>query len=301
MFLEILSTITVPLIALILLGYFGQRSFNLDPRTLGQVLINIVAPGAFVYFLVSSPASLSDAGFVTGFVIARFFVLYLLGWSVAYLLGFNPVLRRIAALAIAFPNSGNYGIPLVQLAFGDTWLFHQSVVTSAHAILIVAIMPVLFTSGRFSIVGVVKSAFSTPLLPAVLVGLIIKSAEIPIPEMVMTPLRLLGGTLTPLALLTLGVQLASTSRVPEVGQLSVIIGFRLFAAPLLSFIALWAIGESGEVRDYLVVNACAPVGVILAVLLADRREYTSLVSGAVAYSTVLAPLVVAPVLWLIRG
>ena len=215
MFLEILTTITVPLLAVIALGYAGCRRLSLDPRTLGQLLINVVAPGAFFYFLVSNPAPMSAVGFVTLFSLAQFFVLYAIGWLVLSRLIVDPVVRRACALAVAFPNSGNYGIPLIDLAFGDAWLFHQSVITSMHSVLIVALVPILVPSRTLGFAASMRAAFKAPLLPAVMVGIAIKLIGVEMPPVLLAPLEVLASALTPLALLTLGTQIAMATQRPE--------------------------------------------------------------------------------------
>lgn len=299
MFFSVLTTITVPLMAVIALGYLGARRFDVDPRVLGRLLINIVAPGAFVYFLVSDPAPMSAVSFVSVYTVVRFAVLYLLGLAVLSLVEMNPVMRRACALAVAFPNSGNYGIPLVQLAFGDAFLFHQSVITSIHSILIVVLVPLLLPAGRLGLGASLVSAFRTPLLPAVMAGVAIKSAGIELPQVVTAPLGVLAAGLTPLALLTLGAQVATVPRVPNVATVGTVVLLRLLAAPLLTAASFLFLAAEVPVRDFLVVNACVPVGVILAVLLAEHRQVSAVVTTTVAASTALAPLAVAVVLALL--
>lgn len=299
MFLDIVTTITIPLLVVIALGYVASRRLSLDARTLGQLLVNVVAPGAFVYFLLSNPAPMSAVGFVTLYSFCRFFVMYLVGWLVISRFVSDPVARRACALAVAFPNSGNYGIPLVDLAFGDAWLFHQSVITSMHSVLIVALVPFLVPSRNLGFVASLRSAFSAPLLPAVTAAIVIKMVGVEVPSVVMAPLGVLAAALTPLALLTLGAQIAAAPRITDPASVAGIVSLRLVAAPLLTA-ASFLLFDPGEAeRDYLLVNACVPVGLFLAVLLAEHKTVSQTIVAAVAVSTALAPLAVIVVLALL--
>ncbi len=299
MFLEIISTITVPLLVVIALGFVATRHWSLDPRTLGQLLVNVVAPGAFVYFLLSNPAPMSAVGFVTLYSLGRFFVMYVVGWLVISAIVSDPVARRACALAVAFPNSGNYGIPLVDLAFGDEWLFHQSVITSMHSVLIVALVPFLVPSQNLGLAASFRSAFRAPLLPAVMVAIAVKLTGVTVPPVVMAPLGVLAAALTPLALLTLGAQIAVAPRISDPLGVAGIVSMRLVAAPLLTAASFLLFDPGQAERDYLLVNACVPVGLFLAVLLAEHKTVSQTIVAAVAVSTALAPLAVIVVLALL--
>ncbi len=299
MFLDIFSTITVPLLVVIALGYIGCRRLSLDTRTLGQLLINVVVPGAFMYFVLSNPAPISAVAFVTLYDLGRFFVLYALGWLVMSTLISDPILRRASALAVAFPNSGNYGIPLIDLVFGDAWLFHQSVLTSMHSVLIVALVPLLVPSEKLGFLASVRSAFRTPLLPAVILAVVIKVSGLSLPAVVMSPLQVLASALTPVALLTLGAQIAMAPRIANPRSIVGIVSLRLVAAPLVTAASFLLYDPGDATRDFLLVNACVPVGLILAVLLAEHKGVSQTVTAAVAVSTALAPLAVTVVLALV--
>jgi predicted permease len=296
MFFDVIVTITIPLLAVIALGYLGCRMFPIDPRALGQLLINVVAPGAFVYFLLSNPAPISSVGFAGAFATGRFLVLYLVGWALIAVFSRDRVLRRAFGLAVAFPNSGNFGIPLVQLAFGEDWLLHQSVITMIHSIMIVVAVPLVLPLGKLGVLESLRSAFKTPLLPSVLAGLVIKALGIEMPQVVMAPLKLLAAGLTPLALLTLGAQIAHVPRVFNIRPVIGIVALRVFAAPFLSALALMLFSVDEATRNYLIVNSCVPVGILLAVLLAEHAEVSRMITLSVAASTAVAPFAVTLVI-----
>ena len=241
-----------------------------------------------------------------GVAVAQFFVLLGIGWAIGRLLRLPRGVLPVVALAAAFPNSGNYGIPLVELAFGPGFVMHQAVITSMHAILIVAVGVPLLTAGRGGYASALADVFRTPLIPAIVVGLLLKGFDVPAPAPLAVPLAVIAGALTPVALFTLGAQLATLtyagSRLPFTAGLVM----RLAVAPLLTAAALIALPVAPTLFELLVITACAPVGALLPILFAefatgpDAEANTALASAMVAVSTALSPFVVTAALVLSR-
>jgi predicted permease len=297
--LDILSRITIPLVALIAVGYALERKLGVGSQPLGRLLIYAVLPAALVHFLTSAKLPLSAVSFTAIFAVGQFFILFAIGWVVGLALGLRATLRPIFALAVAFPNSGNYGIPLIELAFGADWILHQSVITSVHAMLIVIFVATLLSPERLSWRSVLRNSFQTPLLPAVIVGLGIKGAGITLPSAVAKPLAVMAGALTPVALITLGAQLAVVEWRAAWRPVATVTLLRLIAAPLLTWAALLWLGGGDTLAQVLVVGTCTPIAVLLAILVTQQHGESDFAAAAVVVTTALSPLAVTAVIALL--
>ncbi|NJO37304.1 MAG: hypothetical protein HC871_06390 [Rhizobiales bacterium] len=162
-------------------------------------------------------------------------------------------------------NSASFGLPITELAFGADMILHQAVIVSTQTIFVFTLGPILLlggTDGWRTGLQTLKS----PLYPAIIIGLALNAFDVKLPDLVTTPLAMLGGLYLPLALVTLGAQLAtSNSRVLSMPvTLSIIL--KLAAAPIVTGLALIPLGFDPGLADLLIVTAAAPVGVTLAIV-----------------------------------
>ncbi len=207
----------------------------------------------------------------------------------------------IVAVAGAFPNSGNYGIPLVELAFGTDLVLPQAVITTLHLVLILITVPVLMAAERHGIASLVKELFKTPLVPAVLLAIALNVADVEIPGPIREPLAIMGAAYIPLALFVLGSQMRGVSFGGLKAAIGVATALRLLIAPALTFAALLVIGVKGVTLAFLTVGATAPVGVLLAVLSQEYGLRAELPAATVLITTILAPVAATVVLVLFQS
>jgi predicted permease len=292
LFIEILTTITLPVILLMVLGWIAQSRLALDVASLSRFLLNVVLPCALLHFLTSAELPLADAWPTAWFTIVLFGVLMALGWAVARLLGFPAEIRPVIGLAVAFPNTGNFGIPVAQLAFPPDFLLHQTIIVSLHGILIVLAGILVLSDRRGGALESLKTLATSPMIVAVVVGLALKGANAELPHVLGHPVKLVAAAFTPLALLTLGAQLANTCLSSSRGPVWVAVFLKSLLAPALTWIAAWSVGIDDDVTDLLVVAAAAPVGLLVALFCTEYKRSPDMITTAVLVSTVLSPLVV---------
>jgi hypothetical protein len=112
---------------------------------------------------------------------------------------------------------------------------------------------------------------------------------------------MLGSIFTPLALFTLGCQLAVSAWDDLAwGPLTLISILKLVVAPAVTWGLALAVGLPGDLTDLFVVAAAAPVGVLLAVFCAEFGREPKFVASAVLVTTLLSPVVVTAWLLLMR-
>lgn len=292
LFAEILTTVTLPVIALLVLGWAVQLRLALDVTTLSRLLVNVVLPFALLHFLTSAQLPLAQAWPTVWFTIAQFVVLMALGWGLAALFRLPPEIQPVIGLAVAFPNTGNFGIPVAQLAFPPDFLLHQTVIVSLHSFLIVLAGVLVLSGQKGGVLFSLKALARSPMILAVILGLAIKGLGIELPFVVTHPVKLLAGTFTPLALIALGAQLGETGLTASRGPVWLALFLKTLVAPAATWAAAWGLGIDASLTDLLVVAAAAPVGVLLAIFCTEYKRSPDVVSAAVLISTVLSPVVV---------
>ena len=193
------------------------------------------------------------------------------------------------------PNSGNLPLPLCLLAFGEAGLalaFPYFVVISVSQ----------NTFGYAMIAGKLKwkELLFHPIVISVTAALIVKIADVSIPEMILTTTSYLGYTAIPLPLLLLGYALPQISA----GNLKkgIIYAFaRLLFGSLAGLSAIYVLGLSGMIAGGVMIMACMPVALLNFIIAVERDVEPDTIGGMVIISSLtmitLIPVLVWLVLW----
>jgi len=222
-----------------------------------------------------------------------------LGTTAAFGVMAMPVLKiarlelRFFLPAIMFANTGNMGLPLCLLAFGEEGLALAISYFTISALLMFVFGPAI-ASGKVSI----TEALKTPLLWSALVALFVMYADLPVPTWIMKTLEILGGFAIPLMLITLGVSLA------ELRLISLPRSFGLSALRLiLGFGVGWGtatlLGLEGVMRGVIIIESTMPVAAInyLYAQMYDARPAD--VAGVIVVSTVISFATLPALLWFV--
>lgn len=298
LFLDILTKVTLPIIILVVLGYTLQGKLKLDIGTLNRIQVYVVMPAFLVNFLATAKQPLAAIWPVLGAGFLLFFLLIPIGWLVAVLFRQRPSLGPMMGLGSGYANVGFFGIPVAQLAFGSDSVIYMSVLTSVVTILICTVGVALLAPASASRLGKLKSAFSTPLMPSVALGLLLRGLDLPLPPVVTQPMVLLGSIFTPLALYTLGAQVADSKLARfEVVPQALMLMLRFLIAPAFAWGICYAFGFPPEITNVVVIGAATPVGVLLTVFANEYKTEAEFISAAVVISTALSPIFVT--LWVV--
>jgi malate permease and related proteins len=293
LFLDILTKVTLPIITLVVLGYGLQSRLKLDIGTLNRVQIYVVMPAFLIHFLAAAKQPLSAIWPVLGAGFLLFTLMIPIGWLTAAVFRQRSSLGPMMGLGSGYANVGFFGIPVAQLAFGSGSVIYMTVMTVVASVLICTIGVALLAPSGSSKIGKLKSMFSTPLMPSVALGLALRGLEVDLPPVISQPMMLLGSIFTPLALFTLGAQVAESkvARIEVVPQV-LILALRFLIAPVLAWTLCNALGFSRDITNVLVVAAATPVGVLLTIFAVEYKTEPEFISTAVVISTALSPIFV---------
>lgn len=304
LFVEILTRVTLPIIALAALGYALQGWLKLDIGTLTRLQVNVVMPAFLVHFLSTGKQPLDTVWVVAQLAVVQFLLLTAFGWLIATMLSVRRTLRPAMGLSTAYANVGFFGIPVTQLAFGAEYLLHQSVLTAIITILVCTLGVWLMCPRDVGMAGKLRTAFETPLIPSVALGLGLRYFQIELPPVASQPLQLLGAIFTPLALYTLGAQIAAAKSLRvEVLPQATIVALKLVIAPLATLYLCRLLGVPLEVTAVVIVAAATPVGVLITIFASELKAEPEFIATATVITTALSPLtvtawIIATRLWL---
>jgi predicted permease len=245
--------IIAPVLIIAFVGYVWVRArMPFDNNTISDIIVNIGAPCLLFSTLLMRRPDFDALGQVAGVALA---MLACVGLIAAVFIRASKLDFRTYWPALVFPNSGNMGLPLCLLAFGDTGL-------SLAIAFFCAMTIVQFTvgqgvaSGRLHPMTVVKN----PIPWAIAVALGCLWWDITPPGWIMTTTETLGHMVVPLMLMSLGTSLA---------RLKVVAFGRSFALSMLRIglgfgVALGLcelMGLEGPVRGVVLIQSSMPTAV----------------------------------------
>jgi predicted permease len=277
LFLTILNII-LPVIFVVLIGYLWNR-YNKDfnPIAVTKLVANIGLPCLIydsltrsnltinIYFKIFLSAfSVLAIGFLFGYLLIKIFRL--------------PSIKLTTPLM--HPNTGNMGIPLSLLAFGNEGLAlaagFASIVMVSHFTANTAI-----SSGNYSL----KKIILSPVLLSLIFSLIILFYKIEMPNFFNSITKILSGFVIPLVLLSLGISLSKIN-IKKL-KIGFILGsFKLISGPFIGLLVVYLLKLDGNVAKVVILQASMPAAILTYLIAAQNNSYDQEIGTAVFVSTI---------------
>lgn len=293
--LDIFASAVLPVIAIAGAGYLLGRFNDVDPDALNTVTVFVLAPALVVHSLATTPFPGTTLVRITVAVVAFSSVMILVAESVGRLRGQTEPLLGAFVLVAAFPNVGNFGIPLSEFAFGATGRSTAILVTALQGILLYTVGVYIAARGdEGSPLGSMKRVFSIPLVYAVVGTLLARWFGVvpPAESSAMQTIEMVGIASIPVMLLILGIRLSNVRVDETIARVSVASSAKLFVAPLVGLgIALVAGFRDPTVARTFVLLTAAPTAVTPVILVGafsgstDGRSASQFVSTSVLVTT----------------
>ena len=198
MFIQIF-VIIFPIVAIVTGGYFYAKKFQPNMEAANTLNLNIFVPALLFSIFTSKDFNLLDYHSLAIGGCVVIIISGLLALIVSKVFGFNTKTFVPPAM---FVNAGNMGLPLALFAFGKAAI-------PAAVVLFFIENTLHFTLGikiidrKSSIINVLR----IPMVVASLVGVAISLVQYNMPELIITPIRMIGEIAIPLMLFSLGVRL----------------------------------------------------------------------------------------------
>jgi predicted permease len=280
----------VPVFILIAIGFFFARykKISLDPIT--EIVVYLGAPCLVFTSLATKPLFATDIAVILAGAIGIIAGVGLLIWLYARLTGFSS---PGFTLPVLFLNAGNMGIPLALFAFGEPGL--------QRATLFYVIITLIHNSLGLYLLGGRGGAgeiFRLPLIYAAVLGLAFNLAKITIPEPIFQPLSLLGLSVIPLMLVSLGYRLYSMQSLTW-GHSFAGAFIRVVGGFASAYLIVTVLGIEGINRQVILLYGSLPSAVINFMLTEKYSRDPELAASIILFSTVLSLVSVPLVLWFI--
>lgn len=195
--------------------------------------------------------------------------------------------------SLMFPNSGNMGLPLCLLAFGEPGLALAIVFFTISAVAQFTI-GMMISSGSMSFRGLVR----IPILYAVAAAVALMGLGLESPAVITNTTRILGGMTIPMMLITLGVSLARL-RVAALPRSTLLSLLRLLMGFAVGVGLSEVLGLEGLERGVLIVQSSMPVAVFNYLFAQRYKRAPEEVAGMVVISTAISFASLPLLLWFV--
>src|SRR4051812_1494205 len=116
--LSILTSDILPIFAIAAAGFLIARFAAVDVRNVSRLTFYAFMPCLAFRLLVTSTASRPNVIRLMVLSVLIMIIMGVVGYIAARPLGLDGPSRRAFLMVVMFSNSGNYGLPVVQFAFG---------------------------------------------------------------------------------------------------------------------------------------------------------------------------------------
>lgn len=282
-----------PIVLIALIGYFfGRSKIDLHTETLSTLVILVAVPAIMFSSLTSLDVSITSILEVASAALICVFFSLLMSLVVIKLSGLS---MRTFVPSLVFPNSGNMGLPLVLLAFGE-----EGLQLAVSYFVIIAILQhslgMSISSGGFK----PQAFFKQPLIYAVICVFVVVIGELQVPEVIMTTTKMLGGLMIPAMLILLGNSLAKL-KVSDLKPAIIIAISRLAIGLTTALFAIWVLGLTGAAAGAVFLLSTMPTAVVNYVYAQRFRPDSEKIAGAVVVSTLLTfaclPFLISAAVW----
>lgn len=280
------------------LGFFLNKKGILDEyvsKKISALIINVTCP----LLILTSVTSLegSNSGDIWLLLIAgavTYLILPFLSLLIAKLVRAPKDCMGVYRSMIMFSNSSFMGYPVVEALYGPFAIFYSTIFHFGFNIL-------FFSYGTFVIAkdaGDAKKFEAKRLVNggmiAGVLALIIYFCHIPMPSVVVEPLKFIGNVTTPLSMLVIGSNMANCNlkEVFTEKRMYIMTAIRLIVMPLIAFLAMRLITNDPVLIGIVTITMGMPVGSLVAMGASAYEKQGKVASIVVVLSTILSMITI---------
>ena len=274
-----LLTIIVPVFFGVSIGFIWSRLGKpFDTNSVTSIVFNIGTP--FLIFSTLTRLDIDTETFadLALVIVVALFMFFLISLLLLYILRLDV---RTYLATIMIPNTGNVGIPLCFLAFGELGLAYAIIVYTIVS-LTQFTLGVAIAAGSFSLLELAKNS----LIYAVLAALLVMLTNFQLPFWFSNTIYIFSQFAIPLMLISLGVSLEKI-KVTSLPRNIVLSCLRLIIGLGVGLLVSHIFGLEGIARGVIVLQCSMPAAVFNYLLAMRYENNPEEVAGLVITSTVI--------------
>lgn len=266
---------------------------RVDVSSLSSVVFNVLSPCLVFSSLASSQLPGDELLELVIFSTLVMLVMGALGVTLARILRLDRAHTASLLMPVMFVNSGNYGLTLLLLRYGDAGISRGVVYYVTTSLMMYTVGALIASLGKVSWREAPRRMSRMPAVYAAILAIVVYNLGITLPGPIMRGITIAGTGAIPLMLLVLGMQIADLK--PEDGDARVwpFVGLRLVVGPVVGLGVAALIGLQDISRSAMIVQSAMPAAILNIIIAAEFGLSISSVARMVVFSTLLSPLTIA--------
>lgn len=289
--------VLMPIFLQVFAGFLLQKRFPTEIGSLSKVQFYVFIPAiAFTSLYTTTLGGSLLLAIIASCVLVAL-VLFGISWLVVRGARLDMEKRHALYNAVTIYNSGNYCIPLIQLLYNTPFSYSVQIVIVLVQSVLTNTFGIYNTDAKgLNLAKLLRVVLYMPTTLAMLAAVACRLLDVTVWQPMMVSLNVLASGLVPLALVTLGAQLATS----KIGQFPLdvwVSGFlRLLIGPLVAWVIVRLLGIEGVAAQVIIICSGAPSAVNTVVLALEFKGDAEFASKTVLLSTLLSavsmPLVI---------
>ena len=285
-FLNTLFTIVVPIFVVAAIAFLlAKRGILTEQRPLARVSLYFFSPALAFQALSNSNVNATDLVSIVAFALLMALIVGILCFVLARILGFDRQLTSAFLLSILFVNAGNYGIPLVQFAFGSEGVARAAIYFATNSILSNTLAVYIATAGHSNMRQSIVTVLKMPLAYAALAGIAFNALGWQLPLPLARAIELAAAAALPVMLVNLGLELARAKLQDYDWNVFMAVGIKLLVTPIIALGLAAVMGLTGLTRSVSVLEASMPTAVVASLIATEFRARSDFVTSVVFLTT----------------
>ncbi|HCB49036.1 MAG TPA: hypothetical protein DEP47_05825 [Chloroflexi bacterium] len=289
----------LPIFLVASIGYGLRKRLGLDKKTLSSLSFYAFSPALVFTTLVNSGLPGWELLQLGVFAVAVTLMMAMVAFMAGKLMRLPRIDIVALILVVMIVNSGNYGLTLNQLRFGEEGLARASIYFGISTILVFTLGVLIASMGQASWQDSLRRLVRLPAPYAVLLALIVYSLSIPIPSPLMRSIEIAAAGAIPVMLVVLGMQIADLKSITRVRLAIPASMIRLLIGPVVAVLVAGFMGLQGLSRATSIIEASMPTAVITTILATEFDVRPGLVTSTVVLSTLLSAITLPLVITLL--
>lgn len=297
-----LLLIVLPVFLVFGIGYISQKLLNMDIKSISAMSLYILLPLLTFDTFYRNELTVD---YLYLFIFSIIITVILIGITVLTGWFMKSTKEDISAILLGalFPNSGNYGAPVMLFALGAVAFDYAIVLMVLHGFIIstVGIFIASFGGGAtISVKDAIVSIFRIPVIYGAIAGIAFQLGNITIDEKLMDIIQMTGNAAIPVVMLILGMQLAQIKKENfELKNINAVIFIRMIISPVVAMILVLFMPVDETMKMVFIVLNAMPVAANSTMLAVQFNVKPNLVSFSTLITTLLSLLTIPLFLYLI--
>lgn len=272
-------------------GFFGAEASS----TISWIVVNIANPAMIISSVINGESSITGKELINTAILAciSYAVLLVLAEILPRIFKTNGKTRAAYKIMTVFNNIGFMGFPVISAAYGPDALLYAAIFVLPYNILFYTYGITVTTSGEGKTKINLKQILNIGSVASIL-AVVLYVAQIPMHDMIKTPMASLSGLTSSLSMFVIGISL-SNMKIRELFTDFKLVGYtaiKLLVIPVIGTVIASNFIHNQMLLNVFMIMLATPAGAMTAMLAQEYDGDYELASKAVALTTVLSVITI---------